>query len=79
MYLGRFLEQRFMGNVGLKCRVQSLRLTPPSPPSLVSFKYVRTSSHLDVYSYFEKGCRKTVHTTIPRGNMGYDQYAVPDT
>ena len=32
MYLGRFLEQRFMGNVGLKCRVQSLRLTPPLPP-----------------------------------------------
>ena len=32
-----------------------------------------------VYSYFEKGCRKTVHATIPKGNMGYDQYTVPDT
>ena len=21
---------------------------------------------------------KTVHATIPKGNMGYDQYAVPD-
>ena len=32
-----------------------------------------------VYSYFEKGCRKKVHATIPKGNMGYDQYTVPDT
>ena len=32
-----------------------------------------------VYSYFEKGCRKNVHATIPRGNMGYVQYIVPDT
>ena len=32
-----------------------------------------------VYSYFEKGCQKNVHATIPKGNMGYDQYAVPDT
>ena len=33
-----------------------------------------------VYSYFEKGCRKkNVHTTIPKGNMGHDQYTVPDT
>ena len=26
-----------------------------------------------LYSYFEKGCRKNVHT---KGNMGYDQYTV---
>ena len=31
------------------------------------------------YSYFEKGCLKNVHTTVPKGNMGYDQYTVPDT
>ena len=31
------------------------------------------------YSYFERGCRKNVHATIPEGNMGYDQYTVPDT
>ena len=31
-----------------------------------------------VYSYFEKGCRKNVHTTIPKGNMGYNQYTVSD-
>ena len=31
-----------------------------------------------LYSYFEKGCRKYVHATIPKGNMGYDQYTVPD-
>ena len=24
-----------------------------------------------VYSYFEKGCRKNVHATIPKGNMRY--------
>ena len=30
------------------------------------------------YSYFEKDCRKKVHATIPKGNMGYDQYTVPD-
>ena len=28
-----------------------------------------------VYSYFKKG----VQSTIPKGNMGYDQYTVPDT
>ena len=33
---------------------------------------------LNVYSYFEKGCRKNVHATIPKGNMGYDQYTVSD-
>ena len=31
------------------------------------------------YSYFEKGCRKNVHATIPKGNMGYDQYTVLTT
>ena len=35
--------------------------------------------HWFIYSYFEKGCRKNVHPTIPKGNMGYDQYTVPDT
>ena len=30
------------------------------------------------YRYFEKGCRKNVHATIPKGNMGYDQYTVSD-
>ena len=33
-----------------------------------------------IYSYFEKVCRKkNVYATIPKGNMRYDQYAVPDT
>ena len=32
-----------------------------------------------VYSYFEKGCRKNVHATIPKVNIGYDQYTVSDT
>ena len=26
-----------------------------------------------------KGVGKTVHATIPKGNMGYDQYTFPDT
>ena len=30
------------------------------------------------YSYFEKGCRKNLHATIPKGNTGYDQYSAPD-
>ena len=34
---------------------------------------------INVYSYFEKGCRKNVHVTIPNSKMGYDQYTVPDT
>ena len=31
-----------------------------------------------VYSYFEKGCGKKCAAKIPKGNMGYDQYTVPD-
>ena len=27
---------------------------------------------------FRKVVGKTVHATIPKGNMGYDQYTVPD-
>ena len=34
---------------------------------------------LYIYSYFEKGCRKIVHATVPKGNMGYVQSIVPDT
>ena len=37
------------------------------------------SAVVNLYTYFEKGCRKKkVHVTIPKGNMGYDQYTVPD-
>ena len=35
-----------------------------------------------VFSYTaisRKFVGKTVHATIPKGNMGYDQYTVPDT
>ena len=32
-----------------------------------------------VYSYFEKGCRKKCVCDNPKGNMGYDEYTVPDT
>ena len=27
----------------------------------------------------ERLSEKNVHATIPKGNMGYDQYTVPDT
>ena len=30
-------------------------------------------------AYLRKVVRKNEHTTIPKGDMGYDQYAVPDT
>ena len=33
---------------------------------------------ISVYSYFEKGCWKNVHATIPKGNMGDNQYTVSD-
>ena len=32
---------------------------------------------LSRYSYFEEGCRKNVHATIPKGNMEYEQYQPP--
>lgn len=32
-----------------------------------------------LYSYFEKGYeKKNAHPTIQKGNVKYDQYAVPD-
>ena len=31
------------------------------------------------YSYLEKVVGKNVHAIIPKSNMGYDQYTVPDT
>ena len=38
-----------------------------------------TNSAILINSYFEEGCqKKIVHATIPKGNMGYDQYTVPD-
>ena len=32
-----------------------------------------------LYSYLEKVDGINVHATIPEGNMGYDQYTVPET
>ena len=48
------------------------------PQRIVSFNCRPMHLHPCVYSYFEKGCRKNVHATIPKGNMGYDQYTVSD-
>ena len=33
----------------------------------------------EFYGISRKVIGKNVHTTIPKGNVGYDQYAVPDT
>ena len=41
---------------------------------LFRLKYKTSVVCHNVYSYFEKN----VHATIPQGNMGYDQYTVPD-
>ena len=46
--------------------------------SLCEKKFRCTSAH-DVYSSSRKVVGKNVHATLPKGNMGYDQYTVPDT
>ena len=38
--------------------------------------YFKSSATLVIYSYFERGGRKNVHATIPKGNMGYDQQCI---
>ena len=49
-------------------------------PNYANYEVIHALACLRIiYSYFEKGCRKNVHATIPRGSMGYVQYAVPDT
>ena len=55
-----------LNQIPLRLILQSL----PSPCT-ASFNF------LSRYSYFEKGCRKNVQATIPKGNMGYDQYQPP--
>ena len=32
-----------------------------------------------LYSFCEKVDGMNIHATIPKGNIGYDQYTVPDT
>ena len=39
---------------------------------------IDTPKKVYIYSYFEKGWRINVHATIPKGNMGHDQYTVSD-
>ena len=34
-------------------------------------------NHIQLFT--RKVVGKNVHATIPKGNMGYDQYTVPDT
>ena len=41
--------------------------------------YTWRSLFSEVYGISRKVVGKTVHATIPKGNMGYDQYTVPDT
>ena len=47
--------------------------------SLTLFNRVSGVTYHISIQLFRKGCRKKkVHTTISKGNMGYDQYTVPD-
>ena len=38
-----------------------------------------TSMYLEYTAIWRKVVGKNVHATIPKGNMGYVQYTVPDT
>ena len=48
-------------------------------------KYPPLATNTEVNNCFsiqlfrERLSEKNVHATIPKGNMGYDQYTVPDT
>ena len=73
----RCLEQfLFLFDTCLDLREYKLEITKRNQGMTVS-RGMKTAAA--IYSYFEKGCRKKVHTTNPKGNMGYDQYTVPDT
>ena len=41
--------------------------------------YIWRGLFSEFYGISRKVVRKNVHTKISKGNMGYDQYAVPDT
>ena len=41
--------------------------------------FSRLELNVEIYSYFEKGCRKKCARDIPKGNVGYDQFTVNDT
>ena len=52
-----------------------LLLRAPSPPE----GYKRCTLVVELKAISRKVVGKNVHATIPKGNMGYDQYTVPDT
>ena len=43
----------------------------------INGKYNILLEHIELFR--ERLSEKNVHTTIAKGNMGYDQYTVPDT
>ena len=45
---------------------------------LFESEYLQEKQHLFTL-ISRKVVEKNVHATIPKGNMGYDQYTVPDT
>ena len=63
----------------------SFHWSPAKQPWVITWRFF--FHEIDLYvtfccgilRYFEQGCRKNVHATIPRGNVGYDQYTVPHT
>ena len=45
----------------------------------IDLELVNTGTFKLYTAISRKVVRKNVHATIPKGNMGYDQYTVPDT
>ena len=46
---------------------------------LFSYYFIILIIILCIQLFRERLSEKNVHATIPKGNMGYDQYTVPDT
>ena len=70
-----FGESHFLSSCQIPYTVQKFSLF--SKPTLYFGQF---QTLLNVYSAISrKVVRKKVHATIPKGNMGYDQYTVPDT
>ena len=47
-----------------------------SGPGLLVYGFVDVRFDILVYSYFEKGCRKKGHATIPKGIVGSFEFTV---
>ena len=43
-----------------------------------TFVLLGCENHFNIQLFRERLSQRNVHATIPKGNMGYDQYSVPD-